>query len=337
MTLATVLAVASAWIGQPPVPSGERDTEPFRLVSATPEELGTVHGGVAVARELRFRNTSEHTLRPKIRWVSCGCLEAKAEPEAVGPGAEFTIRLVGTAVPAGPDQDLSARYVVSWVAGEQPHSVEREVVVRYSPSTDLVVRPAEIAVWRVEGEPLVVPMWIRAATADAMAPGALRPVISAGPGLVVLPGVLRDVTVAQGPSAVRGDLDVGSTPYGIADGWVSVGSAPDAAGIRVPVRVRTVLPWAASPGAARLHAAVDGAARTEVRLFPVGRATALPRCSIRFDPAVEGLSAEIEGTTIRFAVARLRGANGSVAVVRDSEGSVVARIPVVLWPAARER
>lgn len=337
MTLAMILLALGTCLGQPPAPVSEPAAEPFRLVSATSEDLGRVPGGVAVVREVRFRNTSEHTLRPKITFVSCGCLDAKAEPKAVSPGAEFTIRIVGTAVPAGPAQDLSARYVVSWSAGEQLRSVESEVVVRYSPSTDLVVRPTEIAAWRVAGEPLRVPMWVREATNNAMAPDALRPVISAEPGLSIQPVAFQDVTAGEGPSAVRAGLELGPTPPGILDGWVSVGSAPEAAALRVPIRVRTVLPWASTPGAAQLRAAVGGSAHAQVRLRPVGSSTELPACTLEVEPGIEGLSATIEGTTIRLAVTRLRGPDGTVVVVRGPDGALIARVPVVLWPTQRAR
>ncbi|MCE7973840.1 MAG: DUF1573 domain-containing protein [Leptolyngbya sp. PLA1] len=337
MMLAMVVLALGTCPGQPPAPVSEPPAEPFRLISATPEDLGTVHGGVAVVRELRFRNTSEHALRPRISWVSCGCLQATAKPEAVSPGAEFTIRIVGTAVPAGPAQDLSAKYVVSWSVDEQLRSVEGEVVVRYSPSTDLVVRPTEIAAWCVAGEPLRVPMWVREATTNAMAPDALRPVISAGPGLWIQPVAFQDVTAPDGPSAVRAGLELGPTPPGIFDGWVSVGSAPEAAALRVPIRVRTVLPWAASPGAARLRASVGEPARAEVRLRPVGSSTELPACTLEVEPGIEGLSATIEGTTIRLAVTRLRGPDGAVVVVRGPDGALMARVPVVLWPTQRAR
>jgi|GEM_PF-6929318 len=337
MTLAMWFVGSTLWTAQPPEAGSGVAAEPFRVVSATPEDLGTVQAGVAVVREVRLRNTSEHTLRPKISFVSCGCLAAKAEPEAVGPGEEFTIRLVGTAVPAGPDQDLTARYVVFWSVGERPVSVEREVVVRYSPASALVVRPSEAGVWRVAGEPLRLSLWVRESTAGRMPPGTLQPVIEAGADTPVRLRAVRDATALDGPSAVCGELEFDATALGVLDGWVSVGSTPEASAMRVPIRVRTVPPWSPMPGAAHLRAAVGEAAGAEVRLRPVGSASELPACSVNFEPAIEGLSAKMEATTLRFEVARLRGSDGSVAVVRDRSGRVLARVPVVLWPTVAPR
>lgn len=336
MKLSLLLIATSGWVGQPPHPPGQPNIGPFRLVGETPEDVGRVPGGVAVVRELRFRNTSEHTLRPAISWVSCGCLDASAQPASVAPGAEFTVRLAGTAVPAGPDQDLSARYVISWsVAGEE-HSIEGDVAVRYSPATDLIVRPSAVAAWRIAGEPLRVPVWIREATSHALAPGALRPVISADPGLTLRSSAVKDATAPDGPSTVVAELGFSATSEGIADGWLSIGSTPEAS-LRVPVRVRTSLAWRASPGAAHLRAPVGATARAAVQLLPVGSATGLPASSIEFEPPVEGLSADMDGTTVRFLATEVRGADGTMAIVRDRAGSLVARIPVVLWPTKPER
>lgn len=336
MTASLVLVFTSALVGQPPAPIGAHSVGPFRLVSETPEDVGRVRGGVPVVREVRFRNVSEHTLRPTISWVSCGCVDANAEPATVAPGAEFLIRLSGTAVPAGPDQDLAARYVVTWSADGKDCSVEGEVAVRYSPSTDLIVRPSAIAAWRVKDEPLRVPVWIREATSHALALGTLRPVISADPGLTLRSSAVKDATVLDGPSTVLAELEFSATSEGIADGWLSVGSTPEAS-LRVPVRLRTSLAWRASPGAAHLRAPSGGTASAEVQLRPVGRESRLPSVTIGFEPAVDGLSASIDGTTVRFHSTQVRGADGTTAVVRDEAGSLVARVPVVLWPTARGR
>lgn len=334
MKLWLLLLSTSAWVDQPPEPIGQLNVEPFRLVSETPEDVGRVPGGVAVVREIRFRNTSEYTLRPAIGWVSCGCLDARAAPATVAPGAEFTIRLSGTAVPAGPDQDLTARYVVSWSVDGKERSIDGDVAVRYSPATDLIVRPSAVAAWRVAGEPLRVQIWVREATRHAMAPGVLRPVISSAPGGVLRTSGLLDATVPEGPSTVQGDLEFSDTPEGIADGWLAVGSTPEAVALRVPVRVRTVLAWRASPGAAHLRAPAGATARAAVQLRPVGSASRLPECTIDFEPPVDGLSADIDGNTLRFLATQVCGADGTTAVVRDKAGVLVARIPVVLWPKA---
>lgn len=52
-------------------------------------------GGSRVTAEFRFRNETDQTLEPTVRWTDCGCNEFRFEPTHVGPGEDFRLSVGG--------------------------------------------------------------------------------------------------------------------------------------------------------------------------------------------------------------------------------------------------
>lgn len=315
----------------PPAPAAP--APPLVEVTSPDEHLGELPAGATATRRVTFRNAGPGAVFVRVITTSCGCMEARVEPERVGPGETCAVTISIRAIPAGGEQRHYAEIGVR--AEPDGADIQKAVVsVAYQPRVAFVARPDALAWTVLEDTPLASHLLLRSEEGPEVFDEPVGITPTGVPGLecsAALPvagqGLLRRIDI-RAP---------GQRP-GVYCGRIAVDSEQGA--LVVPVVLRVVPAWRAEPAGAIFSPGAEGARELVIRGARNGPADVAQVVVADSDAPVAATASREKGVT-RVSVRLLRppapGELGSTTLVlKDSAGADRLRVPVV-WCRGTER
>lgn len=318
-----------------PAEQPARDSTLVRVVEADAEDKGSVPVGERVVRHVTVLNVSRSPIRLSVKTKSCACLDPKAQPEVIGPGETSLLTFGVMAVGTSGQQRFTTTFLAAELVDEGARHVQDiSASLRYKVSFDWLVKPARVSAVVLSGDPVDMPLYLQTLAKDELSPRVLSCSIE-GISVTSEERPLLDSDNAVWVLHARGQI---SLP-GIHEGQITVGVEGKAKGaIKVPVVVRVLPAWVASPPGVVLDVrTADGPRTVELKLVDQSQGRTPAPAGVRTPPGLAGISVTLShdqaGPRLMVNVDAVGVDAPTVKQVEvlDKDGAVLCTVPIVLY------
>lgn len=310
-----------------PVPAAaqQQSLRSLNLLDADPEECGRVQVGTRLIRRLIFANKLDREVLVEVISTTCGCTTASFDTPKVEPdGHVILTTVVDVAATPGP-QMQTVRFKASWDTAEET----AVCAVKYEPEIDYEILPSMIRRSAHAGTDLRFNTWIHWPGEPAKPHRIHDPACS-------LPGfhLAKIRGIADGPNVLAVQFSGTVPPPGAYRGDISFRVDPADKPMRIPVFLRSVAPWIATPSGAIF----DGPF-TERSVEIKRDQPSAPPAVVRLrnpDAPIRALLEPAEAAepvrTLKVArIGELTSCGGTFIEVLDADGDILALVPVAYF------
>jgi len=308
----------------------QRSLQSLELVDADPEEHGRVAVGSRLIRRLTFVNKLDREVFVEVLSTTCGCTKASFDTLTVGPASYVALTaIVDVAATPGP-QMQTVRFKSSWNVADETGVC----AVKYEPEIDYETLPSMIRRSAPAGSNLQLNTWVHW-PGEVAKRQRIHDLSCSLPGFSH--GAVRAIT--DGPNVLAVQFSGAVPPPGAYRGDIYFQVDPADKPVRVPVFLRSLAPWVATPGGAIFDGPLTVCA---VELKP-DQPSAQPS-AIRLRNPDAPIRAFLEPADAAKSVRTLRversgeltTCGGTVIEVLDSDGNILVLIPVAYFALPRE-
>lgn len=315
----------------------EGELRSLRVVEAADENVGTVQVNTVASRKVVFRNELKHPVSLSIFSKSCGCLSAKFDSETLQPGEKSTLSLGAHVLPVLGEQAHHVMFKVLWKEDGKEKTERGMCLIRYQPDIEFVVTPTKAGVAAIQGERVHVDIFMRYLTEIDKERDQEHPPLDLAEGKCTLKGwtVTRvdDPSLPSGAIRFRAEGVVEQTGFQTGEiTWQSGASEKPA--VTVPIRLRTLSPWRASPGG---HVFVRDASDEEmartIRLVRRSETSPAP-FAVKLTEPSEWLDVTLVGETVKATLKagkKMPGIGSARAEVLAENGEILLNFPIVWY------